>query len=137
MRVFLDTNVLVAAIATRGLCTEILESILQTHELLICDPVFSELERVLTAKLRVPSSTAGEFLELLREEGHLVQGQKRPSIRIKDADDIPILSSALAGNADVFVTGDKALLDLGEVAGLPILSPRELWTRLATENDVG
>lgn len=131
MRIFLDTNVLVAAIATRGLCTEVLESVLQGQELLTCDPVFAELERVLVSKLRVPRSTAAAFLELLREEGHLVRGRKRPTARIRDADDIPILSCALAGNADVFVTGDKALLDLQKVDGLLILSPRELWTRLA------
>jgi hypothetical protein len=31
--------------------------------------------------------------------------------------------SALAGHAECFVTGDNARLELGRVAGLPILSP--------------
>ena len=132
MRIFLDTNVLVAAIATRGLCTEILEAVLQTHELLTCEPVFAELERVLVSKFRVPRATVVEFLDLLRQEGQIISARKAPSARIKDASDVPILSCALAGSADVFVTGDKALLDLRKVDGLPMLSPRELWTRLAT-----
>ena len=136
MRIFLDTNVLVAAIATRGLCTEILEAVLQGHELLTCGPVFAELERVLVSKLRVPRATAVDFVDLLREEGQLIEARHPPSARVKDASDVPILSGALAGNADVFVTGDKALLDLRKVDGLPILSPRELWMRLATPGDV-
>jgi hypothetical protein len=37
---------------------------------------------------------------------------------------------ALAGGSDLFVTGDRALLDLGDVRGLPIVSPRDAWARL-------
>ena len=45
--------------------------------------------------------------------------------------DIPILACALAANADVFVTGDQALLDLRAVDGLSIVSPRQLWSQLS------
>ena len=41
--------------------------------------------------------------------------------------DTNVLASALGASADVFVTGDKSLLDLGEVQGMPICSPRRLW----------
>ena len=54
MRVFLDTNVLASSIATRGLCGELLEIIIQDHELLTCQPVLKELQRVLAGKLRLP-----------------------------------------------------------------------------------
>lgn len=131
MRIFLDTNVLASSLATRGLCSEVFEGVLHDHELLTCAPVLAELERVLIKKLRIPDTVAAEFLALLREEGHMVEAQKAPSIPIKDPDDIPILACAIAGEADLFVTGDKALLDLREVDGVPIVSPRELWTRLA------
>ena len=131
MRVFLDTNVLASSIATRGLCNEVLESILHDHELLTCDAVLNELERVLLTKLRLPRALAAEFLTLLPEEAQLVEEQQRPSVPIADADDIPIIASALAGRADVFVTGDKALLDLRVVDSLRIVSPRDLWIHLA------
>jgi putative PIN family toxin of toxin-antitoxin system len=131
VRIFLDTNVLASSIATRGLCSEVLESVLHDHELLTCDPLLAELERVLATKLRLPKALTTDFLALLRAEGHFVQAQTAPSVRIKDPDDIPIVASAIAGGADVFVTGDKALLALGEIDGLPIVSPRELWIRLA------
>jgi putative PIN family toxin of toxin-antitoxin system len=131
VRIFLDTNVLASAVATRGLCAELFEAGLHDHELLTCDAVVKELERVLRAKLRVPASVVADFCVLLRAEGEIVSTQKSPSCRIEDPDDEPIVGLALGGKADLFVTGDKALLDLKEVDGMPVISPRELWTRLA------
>jgi len=131
VRVFLDTNVLASSIATRGLCGELLEIIIQDHELLTCQPVLKELQRVLAGKLRLPEAVVEGFLGLLKSEAQLIESRKTPSIAIKDADDIPILACALASKADVFVTGDKALLDLRAVDGLPIVSPRQLWSQLS------
>ncbi len=131
MKVFLDTNVLASAIATRGLCSELLESVIHDHELLTCQPVLRELEGVLIEKLRLPEAVVAGFLALLKAEGTIVESRKDPSIRIKDSDDIPILGCAIAGKADVFVTGDKELLELRKIEDLAVVSPRELWNRLA------
>ena len=129
MKVFLDTNVLASSIATRGLCSELLENVIHDHELLTCQPVLVELERVLARKFRLPAAVVSGFLGLLKAEANLVASRKIPSIAIKDAEDVAILACALAGKADVFVTGDRQLLDLGRIEGLVIVSPRELWLR--------
>jgi predicted nucleic acid-binding protein len=42
----------------------------------------------------------------------------------------------MASGADVFVTGDKALLELGRIGDIPILSPRRLWEQLFGLSDV-
>jgi uncharacterized protein len=131
LKVFLDTNVLASGIATRGLCSELLESVIHDHELLTCQPVLRELERVLSEKLRLPETVVARFLALLKAEGTVVESRKNPSIPIKDTNDIPILACAIAGKADVFVTGDKELLDLRKIEDLAVVSPRELWNRLA------
>jgi len=131
LKVFLDTNVLASGIATRGLCSELLESVIHDHELLTCKPVLQELERVLTEKLRMPETVVAGFLVLLKAEGTVVESRKNPSLPIKDTDDIPILACAIAGKADVFVTGDKDLLELRKIEDLAVVSPRELWNRLA------
>jgi putative PIN family toxin of toxin-antitoxin system len=131
LKIFLDTNVLASGIATRGLCSELLESVIHDHELLTCQPVLRELERVLTEKLRLPKAVVAGFLALLKAEGTVVESRKNPSIPIKDADDIPILACAIAGKADVFVTGDKELLNLRKIEDLAVVSPRELWNQLA------
>jgi putative PIN family toxin of toxin-antitoxin system len=131
VRIFLDTNVLASSVATRGLCSEVLEGVLHDHDLLTCAPVFAELERVLLRKFRLPESVVAGFLALLRDEGVFIESRKAPSIRIKDPDDVPIVACALAGAADLFVTGDKALLDLKVIDGLAVISPRAMWTRLS------
>ncbi len=131
MKVFLDTNVLASSIATRGLCSELLESVIHEHELLTCQPVLRELERVLAQKFRLPEAVVAGFLALLKAEGKVVESRKNPPIPIKDADDTPILACAIAGKADVFVTGDKELLDLRKIEDLTVVSPRELWNQLA------
>ena len=131
MRVFLDTNVLAAAVATRGLCAELLEIVMHDHELVTCQPVLTELKRVLSQKLRVPAPVVENFLGLLKSGAQVVELREMPSIPIKDADDIPILGCAIDGGVDVFVTGDKELLDLRRVGKLPIISPRQLWNQLA------
>lgn len=44
MRIFLDTNVLVAALATRGLCADLLRVVLREHQLVLSAQVLTELE---------------------------------------------------------------------------------------------
>ena len=130
MKVFLDTNVLASALTTRGLCAELFEVVLQSHELLISDPVLKELERILPDKLGQSESITKGFISLLRSEGFLITND-HPVPSLPDPDDEPIVASALAGGAMVFVTGDKALLKLRTIEQLPIISPREFWERLS------
>jgi len=130
VKVFLDTNVLASALTTRGLCAELFEVVLQSHELLISDPVLKELERILPDKLGQSESITKGFISLLRSEGFLITND-HPVPSLPHPDDEPIVASALAGGAMVFVTGDKALLKLRTIEQLPIISPREFWERLS------
>ena len=130
MRIFLDTNVLAAALATRGLCAELFEVTLQSHELLISDSVIKELERILPEKLGQSDPVTQGFIALLISESILVTNEKAvPSL--PDPDDEPIVAAAHAGKSDVFVTGDKALLELKSIEGMPVIAPRGLWEILA------
>jgi predicted nucleic acid-binding protein len=53
VKVALDTNVLVSAVATRGLCADIFNHILAEHQLVVGVTVLSELQRVLREKMRL------------------------------------------------------------------------------------
>jgi uncharacterized protein len=130
VRVFLDTNVLASAAATRGLCADVLREVLTSHELVISAQVLSELKRVLRTKFRVARDLIDDFILLMRQDTEFAQPGPLPPVDIQDQDDLPILSAAIAGKADVFVTGDKELLDLIEVENLTILSPRQFWDKL-------
>jgi predicted nucleic acid-binding protein len=43
----------------------------------------------------------------------------------RDRDDDKVLETAVAGQADIILTGDRDLLILGEHNGIRILSPRQ------------
>jgi len=47
-----------------------------------------------------------------------------------DADDALVLAEALAGQAEMFVTGDAALLKLAAIESLKLVSPRQFWEAL-------
>ena len=128
MRVFLDTNVLVSAHATRGLCRDVLRLILAEHTLLSAEVVLVEVERVLTTKFRLPEEVVQEVIASLREHHVEPRPESVGDLVVRDPDDAWVLASALAARADVLVTGDPDLLDLaGTVAGLCITNPRGFW----------
>ena len=131
MRIFLDTNVLASSIATRGLCNELFERILDEHVPLISHLVASELERVLSGKFHLPDALVRDYLGLLKVDCEIVESSAVRAIPVKDRNDAALLTCAIDGRADIFVTGDKELLDLRQVEGLLIVSPRQLWLRLA------
>ena len=130
MKIFLDTNVLAAALATRGLCAELFEVVLQSHELLISNSIIKELERILPEKWGQSESVTNGFIALLDEEAILVS-ENRLSPLLPDPDDEPHIAAALSAKSDVFVTGNKMLSNLQSIEGMPIISPRGLWEMLA------
>jgi len=133
MRVFLDTNVLVSAVATRGLCADVLREILVSHQLVISAPLIAELKNILHIKIGIPQEILSDFVEILKQDSILSEDTKLTDIHINDRDDILILSTALNGNAELFVTGDKELLELGKTQSMRIVSPRKFWETLKTQ----
>ncbi|MGA8261194.1 MAG: putative toxin-antitoxin system toxin component, PIN family [Arenicellales bacterium] len=127
----LDTNVLASSLTTRGLCTELFESILYEHELLTCQPVLSELARILTEKFHLPATVTRDYVSLIKSHAEMTTDIADIKVKIRDPDDIPIIGCAVAARADAFVTGDKELLKLRHIAAVPVLSPRQCWQMLA------
>lgn len=130
MKVYFDTNVLVSAFATRGLCADLLHAVLAEHQLIAGDAVLNEVRRVLRQKIRLAPAAVAEVDAFLRQQALLVAAAPRLIITIRDSDDLAILAEAVAGMADVLVTGDRDLLDIAANAPLPIVTPRGLWEQL-------
>jgi putative PIN family toxin of toxin-antitoxin system len=130
VRAALDTNVLVSAVATRGLCADVFNVVLAEHELILGKTVLAELRRVLREKIRVPVVIVDEFETLLRHESLVVTEAKLLALTIRDRSDVPVLSEAVAGKADVLVTGDRDLLELEARLPIQIMAPRAFWERL-------
>ena len=127
MRVFLDTNVLVSAVATRGLCADVLREILVSHQLVVSNPLVLELKNILHTKIGLPQELISDFVEVLAQDSILSENTDLVTIDINDKDDILILSTALNGNAELFVTGDKELLELKKIQSMRIISTRKFW----------
>ena len=124
MKVCLDTNVVVSAVATRGLCGDLFQAILAEHELVLGETVLGELRTVLSRKMRVPRDTIHELEAHLR--GHVVKAAAKRRITGLDAADAAVVAEAVAGRADVLVSGDQHLLKLADPP-VEIVSPRGLW----------
>jgi putative PIN family toxin of toxin-antitoxin system len=133
MKVFLDTNVLASAAATRGLCADVVRQVLASHQLFISDQVLNELESVLRSKFGAGQDLIDDFIWLLQQDSVLAQPGQLPKVKLQDKDDLLILGAAIASGAEVLVTGDKELLELGDIEGLEILSPRQFWEKLKAQ----
>lgn len=130
MKVALDTNVLVSAFATRGLCADLLYAILAEHQLMVGATVLTELRRVLRDKMKVPSGVVQDIDVFLRREAQVVDHAPLLSMKLRDKSDMQVLAEAVAGAADVLVTGDHDLLDIAAGAPIQIASPRQFWEQL-------
>jgi len=134
VRVFLDTNVLVSAFATRGLCADLLQVVLADHRLIVGETVVDELRQILRRKLRLPSAAIEELDAFLRQHAEVVANTPRVQVRLRDATDLPVLAEAVAGTADVMVTGDADLLVAADRSPVPILAPRAFWELLRAQS---
>lgn len=131
MKVFLDTNVVVSALATRGLCADLYERLLTEHEVMIGEPVVMEVLDVLQRKFRASRELLVKVEAELRLLRVIPAQAVAPALPIRDEDDPWIIACALQADADCFVTGDAELLALGKVDKLPIISPRICWKKLS------
>jgi putative PIN family toxin of toxin-antitoxin system len=130
VRIFFDTNVLVSAFATRGLCADLFSHVLLEHELIVGEVVLVELRRALRDRIKLPRALIDEIHDLLRGAVLVPKPKAHLKLGIPDPDDEWIVASAMAGKADVLVTGDSALLEAASRLPLPVVNPRGLWDRL-------
>ena len=133
MRVFLDTNVLVSAFATRGGCADPMRTVLAKHELVTSEAVLTELSGVLRRRIGHAPETVRGVVSMLREHHVEPTPPQLPTIAIRDPDDLVVLASAIASRADVLVTGNADLLAVRDQTDLPIVDPRGFWALLRDE----
>jgi putative PIN family toxin of toxin-antitoxin system len=130
VKVFVDTNVLVSAFTTRGLSADLMRLVIAQHELLTGEVNLAEFRRVLRDRFRMPPADSRALEAQLREHTVVATPAAPSPLKIRDPDDAWVLASAIAGGADILVTGDKDLLSIAARAPLPILDPRGCWNRL-------
>jgi putative PIN family toxin of toxin-antitoxin system len=130
MRVFLDTNVIVSAVTTRGLCADVFRTVLAEHELITSLRVLQEVRRILKVKFDVPEEVILEYLELIEQDAVVAEFKDLPSLPIKDKDDIEIVAAAVSASAHVLVTGDREVQKIKSIKNVRVMSPRAFWEEL-------
>jgi putative PIN family toxin of toxin-antitoxin system len=130
LRVVLDSNVLLAAYGTRGLCEALLDVCFHSHRLVLSEHILTELRQYLNVKFKASEAHADAIIASLRKEAELVEPAEVPADAFSDPDDLPVIGTALAAQVDCLVTGDHELEALGSYRNIPILSPRIFYDRL-------
>lgn len=125
MRLVLDTNVLIAALITRGDCADLLEHCVANHSLVTSEFILGELREHLVGKFKFAASEADEAVALLQSQMTRVMPAELPHSVCRDMSDEQIIGTAIAGNAQCIVTGDKDLLVLQRYAAIEIVSPTD------------
>jgi putative PIN family toxin of toxin-antitoxin system len=101
VRLVLDTNVLIAAFAARGLCHSILELCIDRHEVFLSEALLAELRGNLARKLKLPEEQQRQIEAFLVEIGHVESPKPLAEAVCRDPDDDLILALAQTVAADV------------------------------------
>ncbi len=128
----LDTNVLVSAICLPGsLPADLLRRWLaQQFVLAISESILAELSDVLARpkivhRFGMTDEKARAFLGVLRGLSTVLPGRIEIQAVPDDPNDNHVIACAVEGGADVIVSGDRHLKDLGRYGDIRILSPAQ------------
>ncbi len=127
MKAVFDTNVLIAAFLTEGICAKLMiRARRRNFDLILCDGILDEFKRVLKKKFATSSHEMSEAMMILSEAAWEIHGPIKLITPIcRDSDDDLILACARDAVADYVVTGDEDLLVLKYYEGISIVTPRE------------
>ncbi len=133
MKVVFDTNVVASATFWRGAPFDCLAAWAQGRLAAVVSPsLLAEYhETIEELRQEYPARPSAAWAEALTDAAELVFPTERARGATPDPDDEMILECALAGEADVIVSGDrKHLLSLRKFRGIPILSPSDFLRSL-------
>jgi uncharacterized protein len=133
VRAVFDSNIYVSAFAIPGGRAEaaVLKAVEGEAQLVISKAIIHELLGVLARKFGRDAEELARIAVFLAELADVVQPRRRIEV-LRDDTDNRILECAVTGHADVIVTGDRAMLEIGEYQGVRIVALREFLTAYPT-----
>jgi len=130
MKIILDTNVIIAAFAARGLCSAVFELCLDRFDVVLSEAILKETFTHLHGKIKLPRHQCNMIVSYLRENFLVYETDDPDGSLCRDQSDLHVLGLAKRSMADYIITGDKDLLELVRYEGTKIVTPREFWTVL-------
>jgi putative PIN family toxin of toxin-antitoxin system len=123
LRVVFDSNILIAALVFPGGRGEaaLVRILNERDELILSKAILDETLSVLARKFARDTEELARIAVYLSGLSTSVKPRRQLEV-LKDAPDNRVLECAVAGRAAAIVTGDKAMLALGEYNGIQILS---------------
>ena len=134
-RVVLDTNVYYSALHTPGSRLEALieAGVRERKYHLIASPfILHELYEKLIEEFLWEEARALAVVKKIVRAAERVNPKTVTAVIADDPDDNHILACALAGHADLLVSGDRHLLSLKNYEDIPIVRPRDFLRTLGS-----
>jgi len=127
MKAVLDTNVLISAFLSDGVCSRILRRARNREfDFVLCRQVKEEFRRILKDKFQFDNSDISFFVAVVSEASHETSRPENPVPRIcRDSNDDYVLACTADAKADFLVTGDDDLLTLVSYEHVKIIRPRD------------
>lgn len=126
MKVVFDTNIFVSALVLPGsqadlALTRIIDGV---DELIVSKPIIDELLTVLARKFSKDADELAHVAVFISELASVTRPRRKLGV-LADEPDNRIPECALAGRADVIVTGDRTMLALEIFEGIRLVSLRD------------
>ncbi len=130
MKVVFDTNILVSALVfPEGSAELALQRVIEHRDtLVISRAIIRELLAVLARKFARDAEELAHLAVFLEELGQMVETRRKVTV-LTDEPDNRILECAVAGRAELIVTGDRAMLRRRRFEGVRIVSLRAYLDR--------
>lgn len=124
VRVLLDANVWLAALACDGFCRRVVEAAAPSCVRVTTPILREEVREKLIAKFKLTPEQSAELVSSLAARTWCREDPSFDPVGLNDPDDEPILAAAVTHACEALVIGDKGLLVLGAVRGVRILTVR-------------
>jgi len=129
VKVVIDTNVFISGVFFSGPPYQILKAWQNRNiQIIVSLEILDEYYRVgeeLSAQF--PEADLNPILELVTTKAELIEAERLDETVCDDPDDDKFFACAIAGGADLIISGDKHLLKMSGYQGIKVVRPRQFF----------
>ncbi len=134
-QVIIDTNVWISGLVFGGTPEKIIRLFIEGQIIVVVsEELLTELRRKITQKFSLFVPQLALLEASIKEEALLVKLGATPIAVSRDTDDDKFIETAVAGDAEYIISGDKDLLTLGSYQGIKILRPAEFLELISRQH---